>query len=79
MKPINFYVTFGNFSLALFIAVQPSSIRGSDINLFPRAVALILLLELFQMENSACSPVCHITASWRFLFQWCLAKTYTDL
>lgn len=79
MKPINFYVIFGNFSLALFIAVQLSSIRGSDINLLPRVEAFILHLELFQMENKSCSPVCHITASCRFPFQWSLAKTYTDL
>lgn len=79
MKPINFYVIFGNFSLALFIAVQPSSIRGSYINLLPRVEAFILHLELFQMENKSCSPVCHITASCRFPSQWSLAKTYTDL
>lgn len=68
MQPINFNVTFGNFSLALFIAVQPSSIRGSDLNLFLRVEAFILHLELFQIENKACLPVCHISVSCRFPF-----------
>ena len=51
MKPIKLYVTLGNFSLALFLAVWPSSIWGSEIYLFLTVKAFILNLQLFQMEN----------------------------